>query len=208
MRLAVIAAYAMPGAAVWLVLGLVLAAGLHAIGLTAGALAAAVVYAGYYGVVEALGWPGLPPPGRRWQVPQTMLIGAAPARRVLVWGAILGPGFWTRNPYAGFGLLPVAVAAMPGPVPGLALGAAIGAAHGAARAVALLRDVRDLRETPAMAMSPAPGAGSAASALTSGEGVATHLDLLLKTVYWRRLDGVVLLAVAAAAALASVRSLT
>lgn len=196
MRLGVVAAYAVPAVAVWLVLGLVLGLGLASLRLTAIALVAAVAYGGYYGVIEASGGRGLGPPGRRWQVPQTMLIDARPRRRVLVWGAVLGPGFATRNPYAGFGVLPLAVAAMPGARAGLALGAAIGAAHGTARAVALLRDVRDLRLVPEVAGAGGPGA--------AGDPVTTHLDLLLKTVYWRRLDGLVLLAVAATAAVASV----
>ena len=103
-----------------------------------------MAYGGYYGATEVSGRRGLPPPGRAWQVPQTMLIDAPVRRRVLVWGALLGPGFATRNPYAGFGLLPLAVASMPGTGAGLAAGAAVGLAHGTARAVALLRDVRDL----------------------------------------------------------------
>lgn len=160
----------------WLALGLCLAA----LPLTGVALAAAVAYGGYYGGLELAGRRGLAVPGRRWQVPQSMMINATPRRRVLVWGAILGPGFLTQNPYAGFGLLPVAVAAMRAAGTGacLALAAAIGLAHGTARAAALLRDVRR---------------GPSASA-------TDHLDVLLKTVYWRRLDGVALLAVAAAAA--------
>jgi hypothetical protein len=114
-----------------------------------------------------------------------MGIGASPRRRLLVWGAILGPGFLTRNPYAGFGLLPFTVAAMrlAGGWACLALAAVIGLAHGSARAIALLRDVSH----------GAPGSA------------AGQLDLLLKTVYWRRFDGVVLLAVAAAAAAVAAR---
>jgi hypothetical protein len=124
-----------------------------------------------------------------------MMIDAPPRRRVLVWGAILGPGFLTRNPYAGFAMLLLAVAAMPGLAAGLALGAAIGVAHGGARAVALLRDVRELHQTP--------GDGRAAPG-----PVVTHLDLLLKTVYWRRIDGAALLAFAVTAAVAAVRYFT
>jgi hypothetical protein len=152
--------------------------------LAGAALVIMAAYGCYYGVTELTGWPGLPPPGRSWQVPQTMVIGATPRRRVAVWGAILGPGFATRNPYAGFGLLPLAVASMDGARAGLALGAAIGLAHGSARAMALLRDVRQL---------PGQQAGDALG----------HLDLVLKTIYWRRLDGTILLVTAAAAAVAA-----
>jgi hypothetical protein len=192
-RLGVVAAYAVPAAVAWSLIGLALAA----LPLAGFALVAAVLYGGYYGLTELSGRPGLPPPGRRWQVPQTMMIDAPPRRRVLVWGAILGPGFLTRNPYAGFAMLLLAVAAMPGLTAGLALGAAIGVAHGGARAVALLRDVRELHQAPAAA-GGVPAAGP----------VVTHLDLLLKTVYWRRIDGAALLAFGVTAAVAAVRYFT
>lgn len=175
------AAYALPAVVAWLALGL----GLAALPLAGVALAAAVAYGCYYGATELAGRRGLAVPGRRWQVPQSMMINAPPGRRILVWGAILGPGFLTQNPYAGFGLLPVAVAAMraAGAWACLALAGLIGLAHGIARAAALLRDVR--RGGPASA--------------------AGQLDVLLKTVYWRRFDGAALLAVAVAAALACLR---
>lgn len=192
-RAGVLAAYAGPSIAVWSVLGLALTA----IPLRWLALPLAVAYGGYYGWLELAGQRGLPIPGRSWQVPQPMLIGAPPRRRVLVWGALLGPGFATRNPYAGFGLLPVAVAAMPGPVVGVMLGAAIGFAHAAARAIALMRDVSELRNAREVA-PVAAGAGP----------VAGQLDALLKTIYWRRFDGAALLAAAAAAAVASVAYLS
>ena len=144
-----------------------------------------MAYGCYYGVTELAGRRGLAVPGRRWQVPQSMMINASPRRRILVWGAILGPGFATQNPFAGFGLLPVAVAAMraAGTWACLALAVMIGLGHGTARAAALLRDVR--RGAPASATD--------------------QLDVLLKTLYWRRLDGAALLAVAAAAAVVSLR---
>jgi len=179
----------------WAVVG----AGLGALGqftpwVRGVALAAVAAYGACYGTAELSGRSGLRPPGRAWQVPQTMLLGAPPRRRVLVWGALLGPGFATRNPYAGFGLLPLALATMPGAGAAAALGAAIGMVHGTARAAALLRDVRELSQEPAglrlAVVSAGPGAGSS-------EVLPTHLDMLLKTIYWRRFDGVVLFAVAA-----------
>jgi len=192
----VIAAYAVPAAALWAVIGLALGS----LPVAPIALAAAAVYGLCYGAAEITGRPILRSPGTGWQVPQTMLLGAPPARRVLVWGALLGPGFATRNPYAGFGVLPLAVAAagVGGPVAGLAAGAAVGAAHGTARAVALLRDVRELNELRDRGARPAAVVGG--GVLTAITPVPTHLDLLLKTVRWRRFDGVVLLAVAAVAA--------
>ncbi|HET9896093.1 MAG TPA: hypothetical protein VFQ44_14290 [Streptosporangiaceae bacterium] len=180
-RCLVIACYSIPAVAMWMLLG----AGLMALPLAGIALAAIAIYGAYYGLTELSGSRGLAAPGRRWQVPESMMIGAPRTRRLLVWGAILGPGFATRNPYAGFGLLPLAVAAMrlSGTGAGLVLAATIGLAHASARAVALLRDV------------------SAAQATTA----AGQLELLIKTVYWRRLDGAILLAAAVAATVLAVR---
>jgi hypothetical protein len=190
----VIAAYTVPSVLVWMLIGVVLTS----LPLAVFGLAGVIGYGCYYGLIELTGARGLLAPGRRWQVPQTMLINASPRRRVLVWGAILGPGLVTRNPYAGFGLLPFALAAMrpAGPgrtglvLAGLALGAAIGVAHGGARAIALLRDVRELRGETSVAGVPLAAAAT---------GATDQLELLLKTIYWRRLDGVALLAVAAIA---------
>jgi hypothetical protein len=158
-----------PAAAAWALLGLVLGAlpAAHA------ALVAAAVYGCVYGTAEICGltWPGAP--GRRWQVPQDMLIGASGPRRLLVWGAILGPGFLTRNPYAGFGML-VLLAASAGSLPAAVVVAAVtGAAHASGRAVALLRD------SSAPQLEP--------------------FALLLRSLRWRALDGIALLAVAGAA---------
>ena len=179
-RCLVVACYALPAAVIWVVVGACLAV----LPLTGVALVGAAAYGCYYGITELAGRRGLLTPGRRWQVPQSMMIGASPGRRLLVWGAILGPGFLTANPYAGFGLLPFAVAAMheAGRAACLALATVIGLAHGTARAAALLRDVG--RVTPVTATG--------------------QLDVLLKTVYWRRFDGAVVLAIAGAAAAASV----
>jgi len=208
----VIVSYALPAVAVWTALGFVVTT----VRLTGFALAAAVAYGGYYGATEVSGRRGLPPPGRSWQVPQTMLIEAPVRRRVLVWGALLGPGFATRNPYAGFGLLPLVVASMPGTGAGLAVSAAVGLAHGTARAAALVRDVRDLRPgsaspVPASPVPVSPTPARPVLAVAGGGGgvteppadaVITHLDVLLKTVCWRRIDGAVLLAAAATALVA------
>lgn len=182
----------LPAVAVWTVLGAGLLAlttvlSLAGMALAGFALVLAAIYGCCYGVAEVAGLGRLAVPGRRWQVPQSMLIDASPWRRVLVWGAVLGPGFATRNPYAGFGLLPIAVAAMAAsqPAAGVVLAAVIGLTHGGARATALLRDIASGQQ------AAAPDA--------SGQ-----LELLLRTVYWRRLDGVMLLAVAVMATAASV----
>lgn len=170
-----LAAYAIPAAVVWAGLGLILTAlPFSATVLAAGALVAIALYGGGYGIVEASGRARPRPPGASWQVPQDMIIDAGDRRRVLTWGAILGPGFLTRNPYAGFGLLPLLLLAGAGQVKaGLMTGAVIGVAHGSGRALALLRDARTRTAEP--------------------------LELLLTMVRWRILDGFALLAVAGAA---------
>jgi hypothetical protein len=169
----VVLAYALPAAVAWAVLGLLL----NELPLSLAALLLIVAYGACYGVTESAGQARPAPPGRRWQVPQTMVAGVSRRRRLLVWGSILGPGFATRNPYAGFALLPLAVAAV-GSIPaGIALAAVIGVAHGTGRALALLRDARE-----AMA--------------------GDHLRMILKSLYWRTFDGFALLVVSGAAAAA------
>jgi hypothetical protein len=138
---------------------------------------ALILMAGYgvfYGVLEAGGLARPAPPGSRWQVPSEWVRGVSRRRRFLVWGALLGPGFATRNPYAGFWVLPLAVAAVGNVGYGVVLAAAIGAAHSTGRALGLLRDVKDV-------------------------DVSSYLRSTLKSMYWRRADGFILLVAAGAA---------
>ena len=165
----VLAAYAGPAAVAWAVIGLVLGA----LPVAAVALVVAAVYGAGYGVIESMGRPKPRPPGSSWQVPQRMLIGVGARRRVLTWGVVLGPGFLTRNPYAGFGMAVVLVGCAGHPAPGLAVAAVAGVAHGSGRALALLRDAR--------------------------RRLADPFELLLTSMRWRMLDGLALLAVAGAA---------
>lgn len=127
-----------------------------------------VVYCLCYGIAEATGLHGLRPPGSTWQVPQSFVVGTSRRRRILVWGAILGPGFLTRNPYAGFGLLALGVAVLDSVPVGVLVGAAIGFAHGTGRALALLRDAR-------------------------GADPDDYLKSVLRSMHWRTFDGVALL---------------
>lgn len=165
-----LSAYAVPAAVTWAVLG----AALGALALARPALVLAGAYAAVYGTAQVSGWLGLPAPGTRWQVPADMVLGASPRRRILVWGAILGPGLATRNPYAGFGLLLIAVTAAGGPAAGALTGLAVGLAHAAGRALALLRD------------APRPA--------------ADPIQLIITTARWRVLDGYALLVIAGAVA--------
>ena len=137
------------------------------------AVVAAAVYGCGYGAVEVFGLRRPGPPGRRWQVPQDLLIGSSGARRLVVWGTILGPGFLTRNPYAGFGMLVLLAASGGSLASAIVIAAIIGGAHACGRAVALLRD----------------------STTTQLEPFA----LLLRSLRWRMLDGIALLVVAGAA---------
>jgi hypothetical protein len=165
----VLAAYVLPATAVWALVGLLLGT----LPIASAAVIAAAVYGSGYGVAEASGiaWPAAP--GRRWQVPQDLLVGESGGRRVVVWGAILGPGFLTRNAYASFGML-VLLAATGGSLPAaIRVAALIGAAHAGGRAVALLRDSASRADEP--------------------------FALLLRSLRWRMLDGLALLAVAGAA---------
>jgi hypothetical protein len=162
-----VAAYVLPAVIAWALLGLLA----NAAPLSTAALILIAVYGVFYGLVEAAGRARPSPPGSTWQVPSAWVLGAPRWRRTMVWGSVLGPGFATRNPYAGFGLLPLAVAAVGDLRYGVLLAAAIGAAHGTGRALALLRDVR----------------------VVDG---ANYLQSMLRSMYWRMFDGYALLAVA------------
>ena len=148
---------------------------LNALPLGEVALVGLVAYGMYYGVIEATGMRGLRAPGTTWQVPKTLVgVDRSRWRRLLTWGSLLGPGFATRNPYAGFGLLLLAVAAPGNVLVGVVLGASVGALHGAGRGLALLRDARGI------------------------EG-ADYLEAVVRSLYWRTADGLALLAIGAMA---------
>jgi hypothetical protein len=169
----VLTAYAIPAAAVWALLGLIVCV----LPLATVALVLIAVYGCGYGAAEISGSARPAAPGRRWQVPQDLVIGASRRRRLLTWGAVLGPGFLTRNPYAGFAALPLlaATARLAGGslAAGVCIAALIGAAHGCGRAAALLRDSTIRPDDP--------------------------LALLLRSIRWRMADGYALLVAAGAA---------
>jgi hypothetical protein len=131
-------AYGVPGAAVWAAVG----GALNLLDATAVALSVVMCYSVAYGAMEWFRIPGLSAPGRTWQVPQGLVKGTQRSRRLVVWGLLLGPGFLTRNPYAGFGFLVLAVATPANVGKGVLVGAAIGGGHGVARGAALIRDAR------------------------------------------------------------------
>lgn len=128
------AAFAIPAAVTWMLVGAVI----HSVPAVRPLVAAfSLVYAVFFGIAEASGewWPA---PGSRWQLPASWLHRRTQQTRWLVWGIVLGPGLLTRNPYAGFWLLL--------PIGGLShhwwLLSIIGAVHGAARAVGIMRNMR------------------------------------------------------------------
>jgi hypothetical protein len=147
---------------------------LNLVTLSAIALVLMAGYGVFYGALEAGGMARPAPPGNRWQVPSEWVRGVSRRRRFLVWGSLLGPGFATRNPYAGFWLLPLAVAAMGNVGYGVALAAAIGAAHSTGRALGVLREVQDIDAN-------------------------SYLQSTLRSMYWRVADGFALLATAGVA---------
>jgi hypothetical protein len=149
---------------------------LNLLPLSAVALVLMAGYGIFYGVLEAGGMARPAPPGSRWQVPAKWVRGVSRRRRFVVWGSLLGPGFATRNPYAGFWILPLAVAAAGDLGYGVLLAAAIGAAHGTGRAFGLLHSVKDV-------------------------DVNSYLQSTLRSMYWRMADGFALLAVAGMAAM-------
>jgi hypothetical protein len=130
-----LAAYVVPAITVWMTLGLLV----NLLPLSSAALVLMAGYGVFYGVLEAGGRTRPAPPGSRWQVPSGWVRGVSRRRRFMVWGSLLGPGFATRNPYAGFWLLPLAVAAVGDIGYGVWLAAAIGAAHSTGRALAVAR---------------------------------------------------------------------
>jgi hypothetical protein len=156
--------YAIPGALIWMLAGLLL----NVYDLRRFALVLLVIYCVYYGLTESTGLPGRAAPGSRWQVPQSFVVGTSRHRRIVIWGGILGPGFFTRNPYAGFGLLVLAISLLDSVPAGVLVAAAIGFAHGGARALALVRDAR--------ASDP-----------------VSYMESVIRSMHWRTFDGIMLL---------------
>lgn len=97
-----------------------------------------VGYACFYAVVEVLNLP-VGHPSLNWQVPAPWVRGTI-TKRLLVWSMILGPGFATRNPYAGFWLIFGVVALTRPGLELLALASLTGAAHGGMRAIGTMRN--------------------------------------------------------------------
>jgi hypothetical protein len=177
-RVSLLASYIVPAAVAWALLGLLL----HLLPLRSTALVLIAVYGVSYGLLESTGRARPSPPGSGWQVPSAWVRGVSARRRMWVWGALLGPGLATRNPYAGFGLLVLATAAVGSLRASLLVAVAIGVAHAFGRAAGLLRDVAMI-------------------------GTGNYMQAVVASMYWRVFDGYALLVIGGLAVVTCLRVL-
>jgi hypothetical protein len=133
---------------------------------------AAAAYAAVFGIAEVM-WLRLSPPSSGWGVPARWVEGRGMPSRTVIWGTLLGPGLVTKNPYAGIWLLPLLMWSATGAAAGALVGLGAGLAHGSMRAWGVRSNARD-------------GRGAYA--------------IMLRQLYWRYVDGAVLLFAAAALA--------
>lgn len=127
-------AYIIPAVIVWGVLAIVV----HPLAHLALIMPfVAWMYALVLGLLEALAIP-FRPLSLSWQVPAQWLQGRSAFAQTLIWGVTLGPGFVTRNPYAGMWLLVVMLTLNQHIFTTLGIGIVIGIAHGGARAIGIL----------------------------------------------------------------------
>jgi hypothetical protein len=155
-------AYIIPAVVVWGVLAIVVHSLTH---LPLIMLLVAWMYALVLGLLEALAI-SFRPLSLNWQVPAQWLQSRSAFAQTLIWGTALGPGFVTRNPYAGIWLLPVMLTLNQHIFTNLGIGIVIGIAHGGARAIGVLLTRQNLD--------------------TCGSGI-------LKQWRWRVADGLMLL---------------
>lgn len=85
-----------------------------------------------------------------------------------IWGAVLGPGLLTRNPYAGIWLLPLLITLNHSVLMGVITGVVIGMAHGTGRALGVLNNRKRM-------------------------DITWHILILGAQLRWRFIDGLVLL---------------
>lgn len=133
------------------------------------------LYALVFGIAETFGLP-LRAPSLAWQVPAQWIKGRSPMVQTATWGALLGTGLVTRNPYAGMWLLPLLIALNHDLHTAMAIGMAVGIAHGGARALGVLNNRRHMGTN------------------------CSHLMILGAQVRWKYRDGLALLLAAGALA--------
>lgn len=95
---------------------------------------ATLVYGAAFGVIQISGH-RLQPPQIRWQVPSTWVRHRARIANNLVWGAILGPGLLTKNPFAGMWALPLLLGLGGSPT---VAGSLVGLVHSATRVAGIV----------------------------------------------------------------------
>jgi hypothetical protein len=163
-----IIAYALPAAAVWSILGAAFWL-LNSVSLFI--LLFAWVYALGFGLFEVFGLP-VRIPGLSWQVPATWVKGKSAATQTMIWGTLLGPGLVTRNPYAGFWLLPLLLGLNQNLLVAIGIGVAVGLTHGGARACGIISNQKCVKDLNA------------------------HIFILQRQWCWKYIDGLTLLMVA------------
>lgn len=169
-------AYVLPAAFVWGILGLLLWP-LHIISWLLPLIA--LVYALWFGLLETLGLP-FRSPGLTWQVPSGWIDRRPAIVQALTWGATLGPGLVTRNPYAGMWLLPFLLVLNHSLLMAIIVGIATGATHGAARVLGVLSTRRSMD--------------------VDMDTDYAHLKILGAQFRWQYMDGLALLLAAGALA--------
>lgn len=155
-------AYAAPAALVWFVIGIVA----WLLPQTWLLLVLLTGYSGFFGFAE-ISASAVMPPASSWQVPGGWVAHRHPARQTLVWGATLGPGLMTRNPYAGMWAVPALAVFSPNPV---LTAMACGVVHASGRAIGILLNATRL--------------GSSVD------------RIMLRYYWWRAVDGLALLVLA------------
>jgi hypothetical protein len=134
------AAYILPAALLWGVVAVAiypLTLVSHTIAILAG------MYAVVFGLLEAAGIP-FRSLGSAWQIPAQWLKRRSVMTQTLIWGVTLGPGFLTRNPYAGMWLI-LLLLPLQHSFPALVLaGGIVGATHGASRVAGIIYNHRHL----------------------------------------------------------------
>ncbi len=165
-----IAAYVLPAAVVWGVLGVVFWP-LGGIPLIAPLIAWA--YALGFGIIETFAIP-FQAPSVAWQVPARWVKGRPKAVQILTWGPLLGPGLVTKNPYAGMWLLPLLLILNHSLDIAIVVGVVIGVAHGSTHALGVLKNMGYMKMN------------------------CSHLIILGAQLRWRYVDGLALLLAAGA----------
>ena len=169
-----IAAYVLPAAIVWGILGVVFRLLSNIPWLIP---LIALAYTFWFGLLETLGL-SFRPIEIGWQVPSRWIDGRPAMVQALIWGTTLGPGLVTRNPYAGIWLLPLLIALNQSLLIAMVVGIAAGIAHGGARVLGVLSNRRSMDMDEEYA----------------------HLKILGAQFRWQYIDGLALLVAAGALA--------